>query len=208
MGKKRCMKTALILNPAAGVSLLAKQNIPEGELETTLLQLLHEQGIEPTVYYTTLEDPGLGIATQLVAEGTERIIVVGGDGTIHSVAHGLIGSECVLGIIPAGTMNNLAYCLGISEELKEACAVLTEGEARRIDVGLINGHTFLEVAGIGLEAELFSAAEEVKSRGILSTIKGGLSGLFTLSSFRSPRMSPTFYAKKAHTYRSLETRDL
>ena len=198
------MRTALILNPTAGASQLSRQKMTEGELEAALLQTLRSLDIEAEIYHTTLEDPGLGIARQLVAEHIELIVAVGGDGTIHSVAHGLIGSESVLGIIPAGTMNNLAHCLGIPEELEEACALLTNGEARYIDVGMINGHTFLEVAGIGLEAELFPAAEEVKSRGILSTIKGVTSGLATLIRFRPPLMKVTFNGGKPRTYRAMQ----
>src|SRR5579862_9168233 len=106
------MRTALVLNPGAGASLLARQKIAEENPEATLLQALRDQGIEPEIYYTTLEDTGRAIAGQLAAEHVELVIVVGGDGTIHSVAQGLVGSESVLGIIPAGTMNNLALSLG------------------------------------------------------------------------------------------------
>jgi YegS/Rv2252/BmrU family lipid kinase len=198
------MQIAVIFNPGAGESLTARQSLSDAEFETELLQTLRDLGREAEIYYTTATDPGEGIAKELAARQTDLVLVVGGDGTIHSVARGLLGSETTLGIIPAGTMNNLAYCLGIPMDLKEACALLVDGVRRRIDVGSINGHIFLEVAGIGLEAALYPAAEAVKSRGILSTLKGVLSGLSTLMKFRPPRMYVMFDHGKWRTYRAIQ----
>jgi diacylglycerol kinase (ATP) len=198
------MRTALVLNPEAGTSLLASQKLPGEDLEAALLQLLRAQNIEAEVYYTTPEDPGQGIAARLAEQHVELIVAVGGDGTIHAVAHGLIGSESVLGIIPAGTMNNLARSLGIPETLEEACALLANGEARRIDVGSINQHMFLEVAGVGLEAALFPAAEEVKSPGFFSTLRGVIHGLAVLFRFQPPQMSLAFDGKRPRRYRAIE----
>jgi diacylglycerol kinase (ATP) len=198
------MRIAIVFNPAAGASLFATQNIPEEEFEATLLRTLHELAIEAEIYYTTPQDPGEGIARQLAAESIGCVIAVGGDGTIHSVARGLLGSESVLGIIPAGTMNNLAYSLGIPENLQAACAILVHGETRAIDVGSINQQVFLEVAGVGLEAALFPAAEEVKGRGIFSTLRGALSGLYTLLTFHPPQISVTFDNEKPRTYRAIQ----
>lgn len=122
------MRTALILNPDAGLSLFAAHSILAEDRETLLRQTLQRWGIEPEVYYTTVGDPGQGIAAQLAEKQVELIVAVGGDGTIHAVAQGLIGSQSVLGIVPAGTMNNLARSLGIPENLEEACAILANGE--------------------------------------------------------------------------------
>lgn len=198
------MRMALILNPSAGASLFARQGIREEDLETALLQALSRQGIEPEIYSTTIADPGRGVARQLVAEHADLIVAVGGDGTVHSIAHSLIGSESVLGIIPAGTMNNLARSLGIPEELEQACAILANGEVRSIDVGSLNQHIFLEVAGVGLEAALFPAAEEVKGGGMLSTFRGVVDGLRTLMNFRPPQVSLAFDDEKPRTYRVIE----
>ncbi len=198
------MRTALVLNPGAGASVLAEQKTYEGSLETALVEMMRGQGIEPEIYYTSIEDSGREIAAQLAAEHVELVIAVGGDGTIHSVAHGLIGSESVLGIIPAGTMNNLARSLGIPEKLEDACALFINGEARAIDVGRINQHVFLEVAGVGLEAALFPSAEEVKSRGLLSTFTGMLHGLRALLAFKPPKMSLTFDNQMPRTYRAMQ----
>ncbi len=198
------MRTALILNPAAGASNQASHAAEEEELPVRLLNTLRELGMDAEIYYTDADDPGQGIAKKLAAEQVELIVAVGGDGTIHSVAHGIMGSDSILGVIPAGTMNNLAHSLGIPTDIEAACAVLTEGRVYTVDIGSINQHPFLEVAGVGLEAALFPAAEEVKSHNFLSTIKGIVGGLWTLIMFRPPRVRVTFEDEKPRTYRAIQ----
>ncbi len=181
------MRAVLILNPTSGISTITTlegtQSSPE-ENEATILASLHAYGIEAEVQYTTPEDTGRGLAAQAALNSTELVIVAGGDGTVHAVACGLIGTGTTLGIIPTGTMNNLARSLHIPETIEEACAVIAEGKTHAIDVGKINDHLFIEVAGIGLEAALFPAAEEFKSPGIWSTLHSVVSGLRTLLAFR------------------------
>ncbi|HLJ32267.1 MAG TPA: diacylglycerol kinase family protein [Ktedonobacteraceae bacterium] len=181
------MRAVLILNPTSGISTITTlegtQTSPEAN-EAAILACLHVHGIEAEVQYTTPEDTGQRLAAQAAIDHTELVIVAGGDGTVHAVACGLIGTETVLGIIPTGTMNNLARSLHIPETIEEACAVIAEGRTHAIDVGKINDHVFIEVAGIGLEAALFPAAEEFKSPGVWSTLHGILSGLRTLLAFR------------------------
>ena len=104
-----------------GNAILAEEN------ETAILASLHAYGIEAEVQYTTPEDTGRGLAAQAALNHTEMVIVAGGDGTVHAVAGGLIGMETTLGIIPTGTMNNLAHSLHIPETIEEACAVIAKG---------------------------------------------------------------------------------
>lgn len=69
--------------------------------------------------------------------GADRIIVVGGDGTINEVVNGLAttGSTVCLGILPAGTGNDIARALDLPLDPVEALAVAVEnGEPRSIDV--------------------------------------------------------------------------
>jgi diacylglycerol kinase (ATP) len=161
------MRAILILNPTSGSSAFAANQESEDDLEKQILAALHTHEIEPEVWYTTPEDAGTGLAQRAASEGAEVVIAAGGDGTLHAVANGLIKSKSVLGIIPAGTMNNVARSLEIPEDIEQACDIIASGRTRQIDVGSINGHIFLEVAGIGLEAALFPAAEEIKARGLM-----------------------------------------
>jgi diacylglycerol kinase (ATP) len=87
-------------------------------------------GIEPDVSYTTPEFTGKGLATRAAAEQSELVIAVGGDGTIHAVANGLVGTHSTLGIIPIGTMNNLAHSLNIPDSVPAAYVAIATGESR------------------------------------------------------------------------------
>ena len=198
------MKTILILNPVSGTSMMASnQDAPEDN-EATILAALNEYAITPEVWHTTEEDPGQGLAKKAAASGAELVIAAGGDGTIHAVANGLIGTDSTLGIIALGTMNNLARSLKIPEEIKQACQVIAQGDIKQIDVGKINEHVFLEVAGIGLDAALFPAAEEIKNPGLLSTLRGVIEGLFKLYTFRPARMKIAFDDKKSRSYHAIQ----
>jgi diacylglycerol kinase (ATP) len=199
------MRAVLILNPTSGLSALAEPQVhmPESN-EEIILRTLHTHGIEPEVWHTTLEDPGEEMAKKAADEHVDLVIAAGGDGTIHAVASGLIKRESTLGIIPMGTMNNLARSLGIPSTLEEACAIIGKGETRTVDVGSINGQIFLEVAGAGLEAALFPAAEEIKQSHFLSTVRGAISGLFTLFTYKPSRLKISFDGAKKRSYHALQ----
>ncbi len=201
------MRTILILNPTSGSSSLAPQDNQaetSEQHEEAILAGLRTHNIEPEVWHTTPDDPGSGLAKKAASEGADVIIAAGGDGTIHAVASGLIGTTSTLGIIAMGTMNNLAHSLSIPDTIEGACAIIANGETKKIDIGNINNHVFLEVAGIGLEAVLFPAAEEIKSRGIVSTIRGTVDGLRSLFSFKPASVKVSFDGHKNRTYKVLQ----
>lgn len=198
------MRAILILNPVSGSSSLAS-NEGEGEqYEEHIVAALQKQGIEVEVRHTTPEDPGTELARLAVEEGAERIIAAGGDGTIHAVATGLIGTKGTLGIIPVGTMNNIARSLEIPEDIDAACKIIAGGKIQSIDVGKINDQIFLEVAGAGLEAALFPAAEEIKSKGWLSTLRGVFEGLSKLWTFQPTRFRLAFDGRRSRYYHAIQ----
>lgn len=201
------MRTVLILNPTAGSSSMAPQDNQQETVERhedTIIAALRSHEIEPEVWYTTPDDPGSGLAKKAAAEGVDVVIAAGGDGTIHAVASGLIGTKSTLGIIAMGTMNNLAHSLSIPDTIEGACAIIARGETKKIDIGNINEHVFLEVAGIGLEAVLFPAAEEIKSRGWLSTVRGAYDGLVSLFSFKPASIKVSFDGHRSRLYKVLQ----
>jgi len=190
------MRTVLILNPTSGDSPMASSHGTIDDVQERILSSLRTYSIEPEIHYTTEDDPGIGIARQVASTGADLVIAAGGDGTLHAVASGLIHTRSTLGILPLGTMNNIARSLQIPEEIEQACKIIATGVTSQIDVGMINDQVFLEVAGIGLEAALFPAAEELKKKGIQSTLKGIWEGLVTLSTFQPTRFSVSFDDKK------------
>jgi diacylglycerol kinase (ATP) len=198
------MRTVLILNPVAGQSLLAETQEVPWSIEDEILAVLRKYDIEPEVWHTTLEDPGEGLAHKAAGEHADLVIAAGGDGTLHAVASGLIGGESTLGIIPMGTMNNLAHSLGIPLSVAAACAVLARGETRTIDVGQINEQTFIEVAGVGFEASLFPAGEEIKKTGLLSTVRGVILWLVSFLTFKPSRLNISFDEKNMRPFDAIQ----
>jgi len=104
-------------------------------------------------------------AKEAVDNQAELLVVAAGDGTIEDAASQLVCSKTALGIIPIGTMNNLARALGIPLEIEDACALLGMGITREIDAGQVQTQAarhveyFLETAGIGLSAIAIPAGQ-------------------------------------------------
>lgn len=95
----------------------------------------------------------------------DAVIVCGGDGSISSAAPAIIDSGLPLGIIPAGTANDLARTLSIPLDFAAAADVIVAGHKRQIDVGTVNGHAFFNVASIGLSSELAQRLDpDIKKR--------------------------------------------
>lgn len=68
----------------------------------------------PLVLRTSVESPGGEQAREALAAGADRVLVIGGDGTVRLVAEVLAGTECVMGIVPTGTANLAARNLGLT----------------------------------------------------------------------------------------------
>jgi len=95
------------------------------------------------------------------AQGSSDLIVAaGGDGTINTVAAGLVGTDKCLGILPLGTLNHFAKDLGIPLDPQAAAENLIEGRARAVDVASVNGQVFLNNSSLGIYPRLVSAREE------------------------------------------------
>ncbi len=142
------MKVRAILNPRAG--LAARRALAAFDAVKHNWEALDVR---------VTERPGH--ATELAREAAERgdglVLAVGGDGTTNEVVCGLLGSETILGLIPAGSGNGLGRILGLSLTPQRALEQLLEAEVKRIDVGRINGRPFVNVAGFGFDAAVGSA---------------------------------------------------
>jgi diacylglycerol kinase (ATP) len=99
-------------------------------------------------------------ARRAVAEGLERLLVAGGDGTMHHAIQQLAGSRCALGIVPVGSGNDLARCLDIPLQAEPAIRRALAGSARRIDLGRIGTRLFALAASVGFDAEAARVASE------------------------------------------------
>lgn len=82
------------------------------------------------------------------------VVMGGGDGTLNAAALALAETKLPLGVLPLGTANDFARTLDIPADLPAAAAVIADGLTRRVDLGIVNGHPFFNVASIGLSVRL------------------------------------------------------
>ncbi|HYR58264.1 MAG TPA: diacylglycerol kinase family protein [Chthoniobacteraceae bacterium] len=93
------------------------------------------------------------LAAWAAEKGFRAVVAAGGDGTINEVVNGLAGSEVALGVLPIGTMNVFAAELGLPGDLRRAWQVVSEGRTRKIDLARANEQYFVQLAGVGLDAQ-------------------------------------------------------
>lgn len=112
---------------------------------------------------------GRQMAEAIAAVADRPVIAVGGgDGTIGCAAGALFAakSKARLALLALGTRNHLALQLGIPPDLTEAAAVIAAGRTRRIDLGCVNDHIFINNASIGLYPEMVREREAEQERGL------------------------------------------
>jgi diacylglycerol kinase (ATP) len=82
------------------------------------------------------------------------IIVMGGDGSINAALPGVLQSNVPLGIIPAGTANDLARTLALPTDVTECVKIIAAGHVRHIDVARVNDKPFINAASIGISVDI------------------------------------------------------
>ena len=131
-----------------------------GQTEDQLRELLHRHDIHGRIVGTHSEGEAKAAARDAVAAGEKFIVTAGGDGTFGQIADELVGNtDVAIGILPLGSVMNVARMLGVPRELEAAAEVVAAGRTRLIDVGQANGRTFYETASVGMNAAIFSAAQ-------------------------------------------------
>jgi diacylglycerol kinase (ATP) len=112
-------------------------------------------GLGDELVETADEDEAGTAVRQALDEGVDTIVAAGGDGTVTAVAERLLETDTTLGILPLGSVMNIARSLGIPRDLEAAAAIVAAGHEARIDIGEVQGRPFYESASIGLNAAIF-----------------------------------------------------
>ncbi len=137
----------LILNPAA-------HNFPGPRRLDKVKEVLAQHACRLEERVTGGPGEATIFAREAAAAGMDAVFVCGGDGTLREAAAGLIGSETALAFLPAGTVNVWAREVGIPLDPLKAALAAVNGQRRLVDVGQADGHIFLLMAGMGLDAQI------------------------------------------------------
>lgn len=136
--------TLVILNPAARSERAKRQR---ARVEAV--------AGDSVICATSRSGEAEALARRAAQEGFERIVAAGGDGTIHEVVNGLAGTDAALGLLPLGTMNVFATELGLPTHNLGLCwNIIAEGNTRLVDLPRANAKHFVQLAGVGLDAQV------------------------------------------------------
>ena len=171
----------LLLNPCAGQKR-ANRYLPE------IIRLYNDFGYECVVFVTACS----GDATRHVREHAgeyERIVCIGGDGTLNETIAGLVesGQDRPVGYIAAGTTNDYANSLSLSTDVMQAAQDAVEGEGIRFDLGSFNGRQFIYTASCGAFARTSYTTSQV-AKNLLGHVAYILEGIRDLPSLKPIRM--------------------
>ena len=145
---------AYIVNPKSGAS---SSKLVGRQFE----RYLTKKGFKLKVSLTTSLEDACELATDAAVDyDCAMVVVVGGDGTVREVAHGLEGSDKPLLIVPCGTENLLANELGFDERLITVIKTFEGGDIRPLDLGSANGKCFTCIAGFGFDGQVVKRVSE------------------------------------------------
>lgn len=161
-----------IVNPVAG-SGRGLEDWP------VISRLLRANGIMPDYVFTEHKHHAIELAVEAVTAGYRKLLVVGGDGTIHEVVNGLFiqtaapTEDVLLSVIAVGTGNDWIRMFGIPRKYSEAIRAIVEGHSFLQDVGKLNymkshvGHTryMANVAGVGFDGFVNKQYNRLKDEG-------------------------------------------
>lgn len=165
-------RVRFLINPSAG----------KGKTRKVWRKMFAGKGLDVRI----CEEKGMidRFTREAVQEGLDRIVLVGGDGSINSAVNALDGAHVEIGVIPTGSGNDFVRTAEVETALPER--FLEPCSIRRIDLGQVDGRLFVNIFGSGFDADV--------ARGMqFSSLKGDLgyfvSVLRTLGSFKSPTVT-------------------
>jgi len=165
-------RSRFIVNPVSG------RNRHRPQLAGDLRTWLSAHGVDGEVLVTEAPGHATALAAEAVAQGCERVVAVGGDGTMNEVARALLHTRVAFGLVPCGSGNGLGRQLGIRGSLNRTLAILQQGRVIVVDTATAAGHPFVNVMGVGLDAEIARRFNALPSRGLQGYVQTGLRAFF------------------------------
>ena len=177
-------ETIVILNPTAG----------SPEHVRSWQERIESLAGDCPVHVTSHSGEAEALARRAVEEGFIRIVAAGGDGTVSQVANGLTGSNAILGVLPMGSVNVFAMELGLPLHSLQRCwDIIEDTNVRLVDLPSANGQYFVQLAGVGLDAQVVKETSLAFKRSF-----GPLSYLISAAQIAA-RQPPKLFIESAHT---------
>ncbi|MEP7060745.1 MAG: YegS/Rv2252/BmrU family lipid kinase, partial [Actinomycetota bacterium] len=150
----------VVANPAAGHGR-------SGSLVGKVARLLHEAGIDHEIRVSTSPEDLTRLARESGEQGTRIVAVLGGDGSVHLAANGLLGTGAALAVLPGGTGDDFATGIGAGK-LAAAVRLLSEPTIVQMDVvkltcGVEIQH-YVNIAGAGFDSDVNETANGMRIR--------------------------------------------
>ncbi|MGM9476868.1 diacylglycerol/lipid kinase family protein [Pedobacter sp. GSP4] len=152
------MKLLFIINPGSGSHDINLKEVINA----------HFKAKDTTIDLFELpEDCSLDKIKEKIAKAkADRVVAVGGDGTLKLVAECLLNTKTPIGIVPAGSANGMAKELGIPTAIEEALAILEEGSLQKIHVVKLNNEICIHLSDLGFNAYLVKKFDTLPQRGM------------------------------------------
>jgi diacylglycerol kinase family enzyme len=148
------MHVVLVVNPTATNVTSARSRMVE-----TTLAARHDVRVASTTH----RDHATELARDAIARGADAVVVLGGDGTLNEVVNALVGTDCVIAVLPGGSTNVFARTLGLPDDLRRAARAtsdaLASGWVHEIGLGSVNGRYFTFHTGVGFDAAIVERVE-------------------------------------------------
>jgi diacylglycerol kinase (ATP) len=193
MQNNKKLKLLFIVNPVAGGK--GKQ-----DWEASIREYFKNQPHSIEFYILTGASDTTSIRNYISTLNIDRVVAVGGDGTVKLVAGVLKETPIPLGILPAGSANGMAKELDIPLDINEALKIITEGTIKKIDLIKINEEELcIHLGDIGMNATIVKQFETYKKRGMWGYAKALIKVLFLKKKFRSTVITDSKTVKR-HAY--------
>ena len=137
-----------VYNPRSGVQTIARKL-------NDIVSLWTAEGYDVTVHPTQAQGDCRNTVARL-ANGFDRVVAAGGDGTHNEAVNGLLDADyrAPYGYIPCGSTNDFSHSMGIPVQIPAAAKNCLYGVPFEYDVGIMNGRAFTYVAGFGIFTDI------------------------------------------------------
>jgi diacylglycerol kinase (ATP) len=164
------VKIRFIFNPRSGPRRRNAHVLP------LLREFIASRRLDAELEVTTSPGHATDLARAAVADRCDRVVSVGGDGTMNEVAQALVHSPTALALVPCGSGNGLARHLGLPISHLPALELAADPAARiaTIDTGTVNQRPFFNAMGLGFDAEISRRFAQVTGRGLAGYVRAVL----------------------------------